>query len=90
MTLLTTYKKYGNLIMDIFRLDLQVHFFWGFFLTLGGIYWTPLFYAGFVVTIIKEALDLWSKGHWSWGDFWWGIGGSLIALALAKEHQPCL
>ncbi len=72
--------------MDIFRLDLQVHFFWGFFLTMAGIYWTPLFYAGIVVTVIKEGLDLWSKGHWSWGDFWWGLAGSFLALALVWAH----
>lgn len=83
MSLLTTYRKYGEKIMDLFRLDLQVHFFWGLFLTLGGIYWSPLYGAGIVVTVVKEALDLWSKGHWSWGDFWWGMAGSMLGLLLA-------
>jgi hypothetical protein len=68
------------MIMHIFRLDLQVHFFWGLFLSLAGIYWPPLLAAGFVVTVVKEALDLWSKGHWSWGDFWWGTAGSALGV----------
>ncbi len=80
MTLLSTYRKFGERIMDLIRLDLQVHFFWGLFLTLGGIYWLPLLAAGAVVTAVKEALDLWSKGHWSWGDFWWGMAGSALGL----------
>jgi len=84
MSLLTTYRKYGEKIMDLFRLDLQVHFFWGFFLTLGGIYWPPLYSAGIIVTVVKEALDLWSKGLWSWGDFWWGLAGSFLGLILVE------
>ncbi len=66
--------------MQIFRWDLQLHFFWGFMLTLGGVYWQPLLAAGIVITVVKEFLDLWSKDHWSWGDFWWGVIGSLLAL----------
>ena len=89
-SILTRYQRYGNTIMDIFRLDLQVHFFWGFFLTMAGIYWTPLFCAGIVVTVIKEGLDLWSKGHWSWGDFWWGLAGSFLALLLIWSHPACV
>jgi hypothetical protein len=90
MPLLPLYKKYGDKIMDTFRLDLQVHFFWGFSLTLTGIYWPPLFCAGIVVTVVKEALDLWGKGHWSWGDFWWGVAGSLLALLLIWSHPTCV
>lgn len=75
--------------MNICRLDLQVHFFWGFVLTLAGIYGPPLFSAGIAVTVIKEALDLWSKGHWSWGNFWFGLAGSFLALAFvwATHHE---
>lgn len=72
--------------MAIFRLDLQVHFFWGLILTLAGIYWPPLLAAGIVVTVVKEALDLWSKGHWSWGDFWWGLAGSALGLFMIWLH----
>lgn len=80
MDLLQTYQKAGNRVMRIFRWDLQLHFFWGFVLTLLGIYWSPLYAAGIFVTVIKEALDLWSKKHWSWSDFWCGITGSISAL----------
>lgn len=74
--------------MDIFRLDLQVHFFWGFFVTMaGGIYWTPLFYAGMVVTVIKEGLDLWSKGVTGAWRFLVGSGRFLPGLAVVRA-QP--
>ncbi len=72
--------------MRIFRWDLQLHFFWGFGLTLLGVYWAPLLGSGLAVTVIKEALDLWSKGRWSWGDVWWGVIGSALALI----HLFCL
>jgi hypothetical protein len=29
---------------------------------------------------VKEALDLWSKGHWSWDDFWFGFVGWIIGV----------
>ncbi len=61
-------------------MDLQLHFFWGFSLTLLGVYWIPFLLTGVIVTLIKELFDLWSKDHWSWGDFWWGIIGSGVAL----------
>ncbi len=80
MKLLTKYLKSGNVVMRIFRWDLQLHFFWGFILTLPGVYWWPLYSAGIVVTIIKEALDLWSKKLWSWDDVWLGFIGSGVAL----------
>ncbi|MCI5142082.1 MAG: hypothetical protein D3909_10245, partial [Candidatus Electrothrix sp. ATG1] len=41
--------------------DLQLHFFWGFILTLLGVYWSPLYASGIIVTIVKEGLDLWSN-----------------------------
>ena len=46
-----------------------------------GVYWSPLYLSGIVVTIVKEALDLWSKELWSWDDVWLGIIGSIVALA---------
>ena len=69
------YKKIAGEIIDHIRPDLQLHFFWALFLTLFAIFWQPLIYLGLVATIIKEALDLWSKGHWSWDDFVFGVLG---------------
>jgi hypothetical protein len=81
MDLLERYKGYAVVVMRIFRWDLQLHFFWGFMLTLLGVYWPPLYAAGIVVTLVKEGLDLWSKKLWSWDDVWLGIIGSLISFA---------
>lgn len=81
MQLLPIYKKHGNIVMRIFRWDLQLHFFWGFFLTLLGVVWFPLYSSGIIITIIKELLDLWSKGDWSWGDFFCGVTGSIMGFA---------
>ena len=69
------YKKIAGEIIHYIRPDLQLHFFWALFLTLFAILWQPLIYLGLVATIIKEALDLWSKGHWSWDDFVFGVLG---------------
>lgn len=80
MNTLEMYRQAGNWIMQVFRWDLQLHFFWGFVLTLLGEYWLPLSASGIVVTVIKELLDLWSKGEWSWGDFWWGVAGCFAAF----------
>ncbi len=78
--MLKEYKEYGIIVMRIFRWDLQLHFFWGFILTLLGVYWQPLYLSGVVVTLVTEALDLWSKGLWSWDDVGLGIVGSGVAL----------
>ncbi|MCI5149195.1 MAG: hypothetical protein D3916_07390 [Candidatus Electrothrix sp. MAN1_4] len=80
MNLLQWYQRAALVVMRIFRWDLQLHFFWGFILTLLGVYWPPLYAAGIVVTVVKEGLDLWSKKLWSWDDVWLGIIGSLVAL----------
>ena len=66
--------------MKYFRFDLQLHFFWSLFLTLLAIFWQPLICLGLVATVVKEALDLWSKGHWSWDDFWFGFVGWLLGV----------
>ncbi|ABB38654.2 hypothetical protein Dde_1857 [Oleidesulfovibrio alaskensis G20] len=87
MTLLERYRYYGEMIVNFFRLDLQLHFFWGFVLTLCGVYWQPLLLSGLIVTVVKEALDVWSKGHWSWGDFWCGIGGCVLALGFLMSVE---
>ncbi|MCI5131295.1 MAG: hypothetical protein D3904_07170 [Candidatus Electrothrix sp. EH2] len=80
MNLLRRYQRYAVVVMRIFRWDLQLHFFWGFILTLLGVYWAPLYASGIIVTIVKEGLDLWSKKLWSWDDVWLGIIGSLVSL----------
>ena len=74
------YKKLTDFLLDHFRLDLQLHFFWSFFLTMFGVFWLPLLLTGIIATIIKESLDLWSKGHWSWDDFWCGFMGWLLGI----------
>lgn len=84
MSFLEAYKNAERVTLLIFRWDLQLHFFWGFTLTLLGQYWAPLYGAGLAVTLIKEALDLWSKRCWCWGDFWCGIAGCGAALLHAR------
>ena len=74
------YKKIANYLLQYFRFDLQLHFFWSFFLTIFAIFWLPLIWLGIIATIIKEGLDLWNKGHWSWDDFWYGFIGWILGL----------
>lgn len=88
MNTLALYRDLGGRVMGIFRWDLQLHFFWGFVLTLLGEYWSPLYSSGIIVTIVKEALDYWSKNEWSWGDFWCGMAG--CALAFVHVSQVAL
>jgi hypothetical protein len=45
-----------------------------------GIFWLPLLLTGIIATIIKEGLDWWSKGHWSWDDFWFGFFGWIFGI----------
>ena len=80
MSLLERYQHWGKLVMQVCRFDLQTHFFWGFVLTLLGVYWSPLYFSGILVNVIKEALDLWSKQLWSWDDVIVGIAGALAAF----------
>ena len=74
------YKKIAKYTTQCFRVDLQLHFFWSFFLTMLAIFWLQFVWLGLVATIVKEALDLWSKGHWSWDDFWCGFVGWIIGV----------
>jgi hypothetical protein len=80
MTLLERYRRWGEAVMRVFRFDLQTHFFWGFVLTLPGVYWPPLCLTGVVVSLAKEGLDLWSKERWCWDDVCLGVAGSAAAL----------
>ena len=74
------YIKIATYVMQYFRFDLQLHFFWSLFLTLLAIFWMPLIYLGLIATVVKEALDLWTKGHWSWDDFWFGFVGWIVGV----------
>lgn len=85
MDILISYRKAAAIVMGIFRWDLQLHFFWGCILTLLGVYWAPLYFTGIVVTLIKESLDLWSKGIWSWGDVIWGLIGCAVAYGYVQS-----
>jgi hypothetical protein len=84
------YKRIANFIVGYLRLDLQLHFLWSFVLTLFAVIWWPMLYSGLIATIVKEALDWWSKGKWSWDDFWFGLAGWLLALYLVYEYQGAL
>jgi len=78
------YKGLGIITLFYFRFDLQLHFFWAMFLTLFAVFWQPFIYLGLVATVIKEALDLWSKGHWSWDDVVFGIVGSIVGAYFVR------
>ena len=73
-----TYKIVAQTIITHIRADLQLHFFWAMFLTMFALFWQPFIYLGLVATVIKESLDLWSKGHWSWDDFVFGVLGWIV------------
>jgi hypothetical protein len=72
------YKIVAQTTITHIRADLQLHFFWAMFLTLLAVFWQPFIYLGLVATVIKESLDLWTKGHWSWDDFVFGVMGWII------------
>ena len=74
------YKKLTDFLLLYVRLDLQLHFLWSFFLTMFAIFWLPLIWLGLIATIVKEGLDLWSKGHWSWDDFIFGTFGWIFGI----------
>ena len=73
-----TYKNTAKIIIDHIRVDLQLHFFWAMFLTLFAVFWQPFIYLGLIATVLKETLDLWTKGHWSWDDFVFGVLGWIV------------
>jgi len=76
------YIKFTQTIVGLFRYDLQLHMLWSFMLSMLGVFWLPLMFTGFIATIIKECLDLWIKGHWSWDDFVYGVIGNIIAIGI--------
>ena len=44
------YKKIANYLLQYFRFDLQLHFFWSFFLTIFAIFWLPLIWLGIIAS----------------------------------------
>lgn len=62
-------------------MDLQLHFFWSFTLTILAVFYKPLIFSGLVLTVLKESFDVMAKKGWSWGDFIWGIAGFLAGVA---------
>lgn len=68
-------EKYEKEILSVIRMDLQLHFFWSFSLTVLAVFWPPLIWSGIVITLVKESLDLAARKGWSWGDVIWGISG---------------
>ena len=78
------YKRIATTILFYLRFDLQLHFFWAMFLTLFAVFWQPFIYLGLIATVLKEALDLWSKGHWSWDDVVFGVAGCIVGVCLVE------
>lgn len=66
--------------MAVIRMDLQLHFFWSFCLTIMAVFWEPFIAAGMVATILKEWFDVLAQKGWSWGDFIWGMMGFLAGV----------
>ena len=92
-------ERFVKKILAIFRMDLQLHFFWSLCLTLLAVYWSPMLYSGIVVTVGKETLDVVAQKGWSWGELGsWGMQASVanptpttpswIPLALVNGVPP--
>ncbi len=77
-------ERFEKKILAIFRMDLQLHFFWSLCLTLLAVYWSPMLYSGIVITVGKETLDVVAQKGWSWGDFFYGMAGAGIGIFLVR------
>jgi hypothetical protein len=73
------YLFFCKRIKRVFREDLQLHFLWSYFLTMLAVFWPIMIVSGVVATLIKEGLDLWSKGRWNWDDVIFGVVGAFAA-----------
>ena len=80
-------EKYEKTILEIFRMDLQLHFFWGFFLTLLALFYEPLILSGLVITLLKESLDVMANKGWSWGDVIWGVAGCGAGIIFLSANE---
>ena len=78
-------KKLSKTLLIYFRTDLQLHFLWSFFLTILAVFFSYMIWSGLIATLIKEALDLWTKGKWNWDDIAYGIAGWIFALFFLQQ-----
>ena len=78
--------KYEKKLLRIIRMDLQLHFFWSFCLTILALFWKPLIAAGIIITISKEYFDVRAEKGWSWGDFLWGMAGASAGILFLKSQ----
>ena len=84
--LLKTFRKIHFLTLrTYFRTDLQLHFLWSFFLTTSAVFFPLMIWSGLIATLIKEILDLWTKGQWNWDDIAYGIAGWIFALFFLQQ-----
>ena len=72
--------KLSNILLAYFRIDLQLHFLWSFFLTTLAVFFPFMIWSGLILTLAKEALDLWIKGRWNWDDVICGVVGWIFGL----------
>jgi len=79
------FEKFEKKVLSIFRMDLQLHFFWSFSLTILALFWKPFIVSGIIITVLKEYLDVVAQKGWSWGDFFWGIAGFLIGIIFLTQ-----
>ncbi len=61
--------KYEKTIISVIRMDLQLHFFQNFSLTILAIFWKPFIVFCVLVTIAKERFDVIAEKGWGLGDF---------------------
>ena len=78
--------KLSKTLHTHFRTDLQLHFLWSFFLTTLAIFFPYMIWSGLFATLIKEAIDLLTKGKWNWDDIAYGIAGWIFALLFLHPH----
>ncbi|THB81838.1 MAG: hypothetical protein D3926_00335 [Desulfobacteraceae bacterium] len=81
------FQKFEDTVLSVFRMDLQLHFFWSFSLTILALFWKPFIISGLVVTLGKETFDVAAKKGWSWGDVIWGIAGCGAGLVFLWYNQ---
>ena len=45
-----------------------------------------MIWSGLILTLVKETLDLWTKGSWNWDDIVYGVIGWIVGLLFLKPH----
>ena len=74
------FQKMENAVISVIRMDLQLHFFWSFVLTIMAVFYEPFIISGLAVTVLKEGFDVMAQKGWSWGDVIWGIAGFFAGI----------